>query len=47
MGESFHIHVQCSRSRRTPFEIDFSGAFFYFTVRQSSGPLTLQTLYLN
>ena len=39
-----HLHVQCSRGRTTPFEIDLSGVFFYFTVSHSSVSLTLQVL---
>ena len=30
---SFHIYMRCADSRTTSFELDFSGVFFYFTVR--------------
>ena len=42
--DAVHLHVQCSRGRTTPFEIDLSGVFFYFTVSHSSVSLTLQVL---
>lgn len=29
----FHIYMRCADSRTTSFELDFSGVFFYFTVR--------------
>ena len=43
--DGFHMHVQCSRRRSTPFEVDLSGAFFYFTVRQGSRALTVWVLH--
>ena len=32
--DGYHINLACSQTRHTPFEIDFSLVFFYFTVRQ-------------
>ena len=43
--DAVHLHVQCSRGRTTPFEIDLSGVFFYFTVSHGSVSLTLQVLH--
>lgn len=31
--DAYHLHLPCTRDRSAPFEIDFSGVFFYFTVR--------------
>ena len=28
----FHLYMRCSRGRQTPFVVDFTGVFFYFTV---------------
>ena len=37
--DGFHLFMRCSRGRQTPFEVDFTGAFFYFTVSYGpSGP---------
>ena len=30
--DGYHIHLPCTFNRTTPFEIDFSGVFLYFTV---------------
>ena len=30
--DAYHVHLPCSFFRTTPFEIDFSGVFLYFTV---------------
>lgn len=40
---SFHIYMRCADGRNTPFELDFSGVFFYFTVR----PQTLHSMLLH
>ena len=31
--DAYHLHLPCTRDRGVPFEIDFSGVVFYFTVR--------------
>ena len=31
--DAYHVHLPCTYFRTTPFEVDFSGVFFYFTVR--------------
>ena len=33
--DAFHIYITCSSTRNAPFEVDFTGAFFYFTVSAS------------
>jgi hypothetical protein len=32
--EAIHIYMPCNDDRQEPFEIDFTGVFFYFTVSQ-------------
>ena len=42
--DGYHIHLPCTFARNTPFEVDFSGVFFYFTV---SSPLLHTSHLLN
>ena len=37
--DAYHLHLPCTRDRSAPFEIDFSGVFFYFTVRTPCQPM--------
>lgn len=34
--EDFHLYFPCNDDRHTPFKIDFTGVFFYFTVSYST-----------
>jgi hypothetical protein len=37
--DGFHVYITCcSTTRDIPFEIDFTGVFFYFTVSTASWP---------
>lgn len=31
--DGYHLHLPCTFGRTAPFEVDFAGVFFYFTVR--------------
>lgn len=48
--DAFHIYITCSSARNVPFEVDFTGVFFYFTVStfcwhaQHAMPLTHEDL---
>ena len=33
VGDGYHLHLPCTLTRTAAFEVDFSGVFFYFTVR--------------
>ena len=34
--DGYHLHLPCTSGCTAPFEVDFSGVFFYFTVRLAS-----------